>query len=190
VSSAFRNAPGKPMQSASRPVRRPAALSFFLVAGLALALLLPPSAGRAENDEMMDEFVAQFRENIDQVRIILQDIDKEKSKDKKLAGRRDALERLSRAYIILQRIPAKVQESEDLGEARRYMDSTLKDLGADPLIKKAKDTILAKAIESYRAGNLQESLGLFEELRLMDPANPSVTFLVRHIGKKLDEAGE
>lgn len=180
---AFQNAAGKRPISAELLRRLPFAPLLLLA-----ALLLAPATARAEGDEMMGEFVAQFRENIDQVRIILQDIDKEKTASGKLTGKRDALERLSRAYIILQRIPAKTQEAEELGEARRYMDSTLKDLGADPMIKKAKDNILAKAIESYRAGNLAEALGLFEELRLMDPANPGVTFLVRQIGKKLDES--
>jgi len=185
VSSAFQVLSSRPFRSTMRSsVRR---LGLGLGLGLLGLLLLSPAEVRAEGDEMMAEFVAQFRENIDQVRIILADVGKEKNAGKKLAGKRDALERLSRAYIILQRVPAKTQDAEDLGEARRYMESSLKDLGADPTIKKAKDNILAGAVKAYRGGNLQESLGLFEELRLMDPANPGVTFMVRHLGQKVEE---
>ncbi len=145
------------------------------------------SFGQDDDEDMMSEYVSQFRENIDQARLILQGISKERKRSKRLRAKREAMERLSRAYIILERIPAKVQEEEDITESRRYMETQLKELGADPQIKKAKDNILAKAIQLYKAGNLSEALGLFEELRLMDPANKAVTFLVRHIGKKLDE---
>ena len=171
-----------------RGLAQTAALLGVLV--LATLLVLAPQGARAQDDqddEMMGEFVSQFRENIDQARIILHDVDKERSASKRLRRKREALERLSRAFIILQRIPAKVQEEEDLADSRRYLDTNLKGLGSDPQIQKAKDNILAKAVDVYRAGNLSEALGLFEELRLMDPANPGVTFLVRHIGKKLDE---
>ena len=182
------------MSQAFQQVAQPArswvsALVLVVVATLVTVVGLPRPAA-AQEDEMMAEYVNQFRENIDQVRIILHDIEREKSRTKLLRRKREALERLSRAFIILQRIPAKVQDTEDLEEARRYMDTNLKELGADPDIKKAKDNILAKAIEVFRKGQLSEALELFEELRLMDPANPGVTFLVRHIGKKLDEQEE
>lgn len=176
-------------QVANARGRWAATLALVIAATLVTVAGLPTTAA-AQDDEMMAEYVNQFRENIDQVRIILHDIDRERSRTKLLRRKREALERLSRAFIILQRIPAKVQEAEDLDEARRYMDTNLKELGADPDIKKAKDNILAKAIEVYRAGQLSEALGLFEELRLMDPANPGVSFLVGHIGKKLDEQEE
>ncbi len=171
-------------------LRRPWALGLSCAVAATLLWLGAPSPAAAEDDDMMSEYVTQFRENIDQVRIILHDIDKERAAAKRLRRKREALERLSRAYIILQRIPAKVQDAEDMGEARRYMDNNLKDLGADPQIAKAREQILAKAIQVYRAGKLSEALGLFEELRLMDPASPGVTLLVREIGRRLDQQEE
>lgn len=175
------------VQFAPATRRRRSRVQLLLAsAALALALLVGPSSAQAQ-DEDMSEFVTPFRDNIEQARVIMDGIPRERSKRKKLRRKREALERLSRAYIILQRIPAKVQDAEDLGEDRRLMDSNLKSLGADSQIKKAKDNILAKGIQLYRAGKISESLGMFEELRLMDPSHRGVTFLVRHLNKKLDE---
>ena len=157
---------------------------------LAAALVAGPhGAASAQGGADPQTLVNQFRDTINLAKIKLLELSGKKGAAK-TAGKREALELLSRSWIMLQRIPAGVQESEQLGEARRFVEDNLKDLGTDPRIRKVKDTTLLKGIQVFRAGNLSEALMLFEELRMMDPTDPAISFLVRHINKRLDEESE
>jgi len=154
---------------------------------LALFLMAPTVGVRyAHADDDAQAHVNSFRDAVNVAKIKLLGLNKKRGSEKTL-GKREALELLSRAYIILQKIPAAVQEAEELGEARSFVENNLKDLGTDQQIKRLKDSTLLKAIQVYRAGNTEEALILFEELRGLDPTDRAVSFLVRHINKRLDD---
>ncbi len=133
--------------------------------------------------------VVQFRDTLNQAKISLIDIQGKKGAEKTNA-KREVLGLLSKAWILLQRIPSGVQEGEQLGEDKRFVEDNLKDLGTDPRIKRIKDATLLSGIQVFRAGNLSEALMKFEELRMMDPTDPAISFMVRHINRKLDEESE
>lgn len=159
--------------------------SLLFVLGLAVA----PAAARAQTGADPATVVNQFRDTLNLAKIKLLELDSKRGSAKTTA-KREALELLSRAWIMLQRIPADVQESEDLLESTRAVEDNLKDLGSDPRIKRIKDDTLVKGIKLYREGSLSDALMLFEELRMMDPTDTAVSFLVRYINQKLDEEAE
>ena len=133
--------------------------------------------------------VVQFRDTLNQAKISLIDAQTKKGAEKTNA-KREVLALLSKAWILLQRIPTGVQEGEQLGEDKRFVEDNLKDLGTDPRIRRIKDKTLLSGIQVFRAGNMSEALMKFEELRMMDPADPAISFMVRHINRKLDEESE
>jgi membrane peptidoglycan carboxypeptidase len=154
---------------------------------IAATMLVALSAGSALADGLDPQtLVNPFRDTINTAKLTLLELNQKKGAQK-TQGKREALELLSRAWIMLQRIPAAVQEAESLSEDRRFVENNLKDLGTDPRIRKIKDSTLLKGIQVYRAGNLSEALILFEELRMIDPTDPGVSFLVRHINRRLDD---
>lgn len=155
---------------------------------LAWALAAAPRAARADGADPQT-MVVQFKDTLNQAKISLIDANAKKGPEKTHA-KREVLSLLSKAWILLQRIPAGVQDQEQLGEDKRFVEDNLKDLGTDPRIRNIKDTTLLAGIQVLRAGNLSEALMKFEELRMVDPTDPAVSFVVRHINRRLDEEGE
>ena len=133
--------------------------------------------------------VVQFRDTLNQAKISLIDIQNKRGAEKTNA-KREVLGLLSKGWILLRRIPPSIQEAESLGEDQRFVEDNLKELGTDPRIRRIKDTTLLSGIQVLRAGNLSEALMKFEELRMMDPTDPAVSFMVRHINRRLDEESE
>ena len=163
-----------------------------LVGGLCVAAMVwvsSPAMSAAQGGADPQTLVSRFRDTINLAKIKLLELNSKKGSEK-TAGKREALERLSRAWILLSRIPADVQESEDLGEPKRFVEDNLKDLGTDPRIRKIKDATLVKGIKVFRTGNLSDALMAFEELRMLDPTDKATAFLVRHINQRLDEEAE
>ncbi len=133
--------------------------------------------------------VVQFKDTLTQAKINLIDVQNKKGAAKTNA-KREVLGLLSKAWILLQRIPSAVQEEEQLGEDMRFVEDNLKDLGTDPRIRRIKDSTLLSGIQVFRAGNLSEALMKFDELRMMDPTDPAISFMVRHINRRLYEESE
>ena len=162
----------------------------FVIAVVAISVAVgAPRAASAQAGADPMTVVNQFRDTLNLAKIKLLELDNKRG-SAKTAAKREALELLSRAWIMLQRIPEDVQESEDLEESARTVEDNLKELGADPRIKRIKDKTLVQGIKLYREGTLSDALMLFEELRMMDPTDTAVSFLVRYINQKLDEEAE
>ena len=155
------------------------------IVSLTMSLLAPGLAGAQGGPDPLT-VVNQFRETLNLAKMELTQLD-DKRGSEKTAAKRGALELLSRAWIILQRVPESVRDDEGLGEPGRFVEDNLQELGSDSRIRRMRDDTLQKGIQLFREGNLSEALMMFEELRMMDPRDPAIAFLVKHINKKLDE---
>ena len=94
----------------------------------ALAFLLSPIPAQAEGADPQT-MVVQFKDTLNQAKLSLIDVSSKKGSDKTNA-KREVLGLLSKAWILLQRIPATVQDKEQLDEDKRFVEDNLKDLGA------------------------------------------------------------
>jgi len=155
------------------------------IVSLTFALVAPGLAGAQGGPDPLT-VVNQFRETLNLAKMELAQLN-DKRGSEKTAAKRGALELLSRAWIILHRIPENVRDDEDLGEAQRFVEDNLQELGSDPRIRRVRDDTLEKGIQLFRQSNLSEALMMFEELRMLDPRDQAIAFLVKHINKKLDE---
>ena len=144
---------------------------------------------RAQDDEEQETFLNQIKENITQARVLLMDLERRKGSERS-KKMREALDMLSRAYILIDRLPSSVTEQEEVVEMQRFAEKNIRSLGSSAEIVRAKEDLLERAISLYRLGNIGEALILFEELRMLNPMDKSISFLIKQLGKKLDASAD